>query len=222
MGRGVALRGSLRHRLQANAFQFLRQLFVILPQRTRLVARHLLQQFGLRITPERLATGQQLVEHDAQTEDVAAAIDPMSLATGLFGTHVGRRPGVLRSFADVLFPECQPEINDVRLAVVADQDVARLHIPMDESLLVGVMQGVSDGRDQFGGFPILEPLLLEPRGEVGPLDVLRDDVAGAVLRAADIIHRNDVRDDRDWRRCELRPDRPRHLRASRSAWRAAP
>ena len=82
MGRGVTLRSSLGHRLQANSFQFLRQLFVILPQGTRLVTRHLLQQFSLRITPERLATGQQLVEHDAQTENVAAAIDPMSLRHG--------------------------------------------------------------------------------------------------------------------------------------------
>ncbi len=63
---------------------------------------------------------------------------------------------------------------------------------MDESLLVGVVQSVSDGGDQFGGFPVLESLLLQLRSEVGPLDVLRDDVAGTVLCAADIVDGNDV------------------------------
>ena len=43
---------------------------------------------------KRLASRQQFVEDHAQTEDVAAAIHPMSFATGLFGTHVGGRPGI--------------------------------------------------------------------------------------------------------------------------------
>ena len=38
-----------------------------------------------------------------------------------------------------------------------------------------------------------EPGLLEPRGEVGAVDELRDDEAGAVLGAADIVDGNDVR-----------------------------
>ena len=156
------------------------------------VARHLLQQFGLRVASKRPATGQQLVEHHAQAEDVAAAIDPMPFATGLFGTHVGGRPGILRSLADVLFSQCQPEIDDVRLAVLADQNVARLDVPMHQSLLVGVVQGLGHRRHQFGRFPVLQPLLLELRREIGPFDVLRDDEAGTVLRAADIMHRHDA------------------------------
>src|SRR5438034_1090686 len=83
-----------------------------------------------------------------------ATAEPMPFATGLFGRHVGGCPSVCRPLADILFSECQPKIDDVRLAVAADQDVARLHIPMDESLLVGVVQGVRDGGDKFGGFPI--------------------------------------------------------------------
>ena len=190
MSRGITLRSSLGHRLQANSLQFFGQPFVILHEGARFVASNLLQQFGLSITPERLATRQQFVEHDAQTENVAATIDPMPLASGLFWRHVGGRPGVLRPLADVLFFECQPEIDDVRLTVVADQNIARLHVTMDESLLVGVMQSVSDGRHQFGSFPILESLLFQLRGEIGPLDEFRDDVAGTVLSAADIMHRN--------------------------------
>ena len=53
----------------------------------------------------------------------------------------------------------------------ADRLGARLHVPMHESLLVGVVQSVGDGGDQFGGFPILEPLLLELRREISAFDV---------------------------------------------------
>ena len=37
--------------------------------------------------------GQQLVEHDAQAEDIRSTIDPVAFAPGLLGTHVGRRSG---------------------------------------------------------------------------------------------------------------------------------
>ena len=70
MSGGVTLRSSLGQRLQANSLQFFWQFFVILQQRAWLVACHLLHEFGSSITPERLTTGQQFVEHDAQTENV--------------------------------------------------------------------------------------------------------------------------------------------------------
>jgi hypothetical protein len=38
-----------------------------------------------------------------------------------------------------------------------------------------------------------KPGLLEPLGEVGAVDVLRDDIAGAVLGAAHVMHWHDVR-----------------------------
>ncbi len=81
--RHVAFRGPLRHRLEADPFQFLRNAFIHLPQRTRFVGGNLIHHFGLRVAPERLASDQQFVEDDAEAEDVRAAIDPMPLATGL-------------------------------------------------------------------------------------------------------------------------------------------
>ena len=44
-----------------------------------------------------LLSGQQLVEHDPQAEDVGSPINPVAFAPGLFGTHVGRcaRPAPL-------------------------------------------------------------------------------------------------------------------------------
>ena len=51
-----------------------------------------LQDIQERITLEWFLSGQQLVEHDAQAEDVGPPIDPVTFAPGLLGTHVGRCP----------------------------------------------------------------------------------------------------------------------------------
>ncbi len=85
-----------------------------LARRAGLETRHLLQQFCLRVGPERLASHQQFVEDDAQAENVAAAINPMPFATSLLGTHIGGRPGVAWSLAHVLFTQCQSKVCDER------------------------------------------------------------------------------------------------------------
>ena len=180
-------------RLQTDALQFLRDRVVPLPGRTNFPAGDLLQQFLSGVRLKRSPSGQQFVEDDAQAEDVTAAIHPMPFATGLFGTHVGGRPGVAWSLAHVLLPQGQPEIGHKRLAALVEQDVARLDVPMHQPLLVGVVQRLGHRRHQFDGFVHRQPGLLEPRGEVGAVDVLRDDEAGKLFGAADIMDRHDVR-----------------------------
>ena len=161
--RRVALRGPLRQGFQADAFQFLRDAVVALAGRAGLEARHLLQQFRLRVGPERLASHQQFVEDHAQAENVAAAIDPMPFATGLLGTHVGGRPGV--ASAPCRRPasrKASPKSATNGLPLVVEQDVARLDVPMHQSLLVGVVQRLGHRRHQFDRFVEREPGLLEP------------------------------------------------------------
>ena len=46
----------------------------------------------VRITSKWSLAGQQLVENDAQAEDVGSPINPVTFAPGLLGTHVSRRP----------------------------------------------------------------------------------------------------------------------------------
>ena len=183
----------LRQGFQADAVQFFRDAVIVLARRAGLETHYLLHEFRLRIRTERLAPDQQLIEDDAQAEEVAAAIDPVSFAPCLFRTHVGGRPGVTWSLAHILFAQRQAEIPDKRLATLVEQDIAGLDVPMHEPLLVGVMQRLRHRRHQFDGFVQRQPGLLEPGGEVGAIDVLRDDVAGAVFGATDIEDRNDVR-----------------------------
>ena len=94
---------------------------------------------------------------------------------------------------DILLPQGQPEVGHERLAALVEQDVAGLDVPMHQPLLVGVVQRLGHRRHQFDRFVDRKPGLLEPRGEVGAVDVFRDDETGELLGAADIEDGNDVR-----------------------------
>src|SRR5262249_2807943 len=84
----VPLRGSFRESFQTDTIQFPRNGVVNLAGRTWLTVGNLLQQLVLRIRLKRSPSGQQFVTNDTQIENVAAAIDPVALASGLFRTHV--------------------------------------------------------------------------------------------------------------------------------------
>src|SRR5690349_16758113 len=98
----------------------------------------LLQQLFLRIRLERSASSQQFVQHHAQTENVAAAINSMSFPTGLFRTHVSRRPSVSWPLAQILLTQSQPEVSHIWFAGIVNQDIARLYVSVNQSLLVGM------------------------------------------------------------------------------------
>ena len=192
MCRRITLGGPLCHRLLTDAFQFLRQFLIILPERFGLEARHLLEQLLSRIAPERLATRQQFVKHDSQAENVAATINPMTLASRLFGTRVGGRPGEPWSLADVLFSECQPEIDDVGLTARYRSGYWPASRPDGRVPACGRNAGRRPRSPPTGRLPDNRAALFQPFFEVGPIDKFRDNVTGAVLRAAHIIHRHDA------------------------------
>src|SRR5206468_2322672 len=110
-GRGIAIDGALGHRLVTDAFQLLRDAIVVLAWRPGLKRRDLLQQFLLGAGPKGLAPGQEFIEDHAETENVRTAVYPVAFPTCLFRTHVGRRAGILRALAEILFLEGQSEID---------------------------------------------------------------------------------------------------------------
>ena len=63
---------------------------------------------------------------------------------------------------------------------------------MDQTLGVGVVECLGDGRDQFGGRGESEPFATNPRRQITPLDKLGDDKAEAVRRAAQVVNRHDM------------------------------
>ena len=72
--------------------------------------------FSERIAAEWSLAGQQLVEHDAQAEDIGTPVDPVALAPGLLGAHVGRRAGEPGPLAEVFILEGQPEVGHAGFA----------------------------------------------------------------------------------------------------------
>jgi hypothetical protein len=110
------------------------------------VAVYLVGQFISGFRLERSPSCQNFVQNDAQAENIATAINSMTFASGLFWTHVSRCSGVTWPFADVLFPQCQPKVGHKGFAGPVKQDVTGLDVPMDQPLLVGIVQRLGHRR----------------------------------------------------------------------------
>jgi serine/threonine protein kinase len=65
-----------------------------------------------------------------QAENVGSAIDAMPLAPCLFRTHVGGSTGISQAGIDVILLERQPKVDQVRVAVVIEQDVSWFDVSM--------------------------------------------------------------------------------------------
>ena len=100
-------------------------------------------------TSERSPSGQQLIEHHAQAENVGTPIDPMPLSASLLRAHVRGSSCKPCCSAEILLLERQSEVGHERLTRSLNEDVTWLDIPMDQPSCVSVMQGFSDRRHQF-------------------------------------------------------------------------
>ena len=145
-----------------------------------------------RITSEWSLSGQQLVEHDAQAEDIRSPINPVAFAPGLLGTHVGRCAGQPAALAEVFILEGEPEVRHAGFARCVDQDVGGLDVPVDQPSGVGVVQGVGDGGNQFRRIPEGQSSLSHPDRQIAAFDELRHDEAESVFRATHVKDRHDV------------------------------
>ena len=220
--RAVPLRRPLRQRLQADPFQFLGDRVVDLPGRTGLGGGDLLQDLRVRVAPERPPPGQQLVEDHAQAEDVRAAIDPVPLAPGLLGAHVGGVPASPAPLPKSSSLSASPKSATTRLARGVDQDVGGLDVPVDQAPGVGVVQRLGDRRHQFRRLPEGQagPASSCPPGRC-PRRTWRRRSRG---RRRCGPRRRPARcgGGRAWRGCGLRSGTPRHPRGRRSAQGSAP
>ena len=199
LGGSVAVRGSARQRLEADPFEFLRN-------RRRRCCRG-----GF---PRRLAEGdprqqlvlavpdwvkqaqllrQQFVEDDAEAKDVGPAVDPVSFALGLLRAHVGGGAGEAASLAEIDVLQSETEVGQDRRAGRVDQDVRGLHVAVDQSVTVGMVQRFRDDRHEAGRVRYVRRRGSQQPGQIGSLDELRHHETRAVLGAADVVDRNDVR-----------------------------
>ena len=96
-------------------------------------------------------TGEHLVEHDAHGVDVGAMIHRAAEHECL-GSHVMERahrhaalgqPQGLSTFAMDL---CKAKVGHLHVSIVADHDVGRFDVTVDDAALVRVSQGIANMR----------------------------------------------------------------------------
>ena len=113
--------------------------------------------------------GEQFVQDDAQAVDVAAVIE--CFAFNLFRTHVRHVPKLPPSPLSS-GEKAIPKSVEQRPAVVVEQDVRRLDVPVNEPLPVGIGQRLGDLGDQAGGFLCGRAVLGDAVGQAAALDEL--------------------------------------------------
>ena len=155
---------------------------------------HVLHRHGhLCVRLEGRLSGEHLVEHDPERVDVGLAGD--LAPERLFGRHVVRRAEHAAGGGEALGLQRagDAEVGDLGAAVAVDQDVLRLHVAMDELVLVGALERAADLDrvcHRLGHRQAPEPAdaLLQRLA----LHVLEDDVGIPVVLAG-VDHGHDVR-----------------------------
>ena len=102
---------------------------------------------------EREFAGEEFVKHHAEREDVRTVVGVGAL--DLLGGHIPRRANgapLLCEARPGRRPQLgEPEVHDLRDTVLADHDVLRLDVPVDDPLLVGGGEPVGDLDADLGG-----------------------------------------------------------------------
>jgi len=136
-------------------------------------------------SPEGQLAGGELVLHRAEGEDVAARV--VADAEHLFRRHVGGgavgQAEFLGHQVGQLLVMGEAVVDQHRGAVLAEQDVGRLHVKMDDMLVMQRIQRIGDGGADLGDLPGAQRQLAQPLGERRAGDALHHDV-GLGLEAA--------------------------------------
>ena len=114
----------------------------MLPQRNRIVEQHLPQQLLPILRFKRRPLRKQFIERDTQRIHIGPMIHRNPLSHPLFRTHVPQcAEQVARHRQSLLTLNLsQPEVGDPQVVVVIDQQVRRLHIPMNDPHRVRITQ----------------------------------------------------------------------------------
>ena len=151
---------------------------------------------------ERRGTREQLVEQHAQRIHVGAGVDVEPADLGLLGAHVLGRPDELAKLGEqgqLGQPRAgrlrDTEVNDLRHelpVLTGDEHVGGLEVAMNDALLVGVLHGAADLREELQPRPGREALAVAVFGDGNAAHELHDEVRPAVVGRPGIQHPGDV------------------------------
>src|SRR5262249_13125951 len=122
--------------------------------------------------------------------NVTARVDVHIVQLGLFRRHIFQSPNEHADFrVDASFGQLWPnrfghaEVNHLRygLAVIkSDQDVGRLQVAMNDSLLMSVLHAVTDRYKQFESLSGRQPGLVTILGDRDALNQLHDEIGPSI------------------------------------------
>ena len=186
----LAILDALRQGFQADTIEFGRNGRQELAQRLRFVLLDLPHQLASIEGPERHPAAEQLVEHHAETINVGASVDAMRAPRGLLRCHVLIGARNQAELAADRLVEAEAEVDQHRAAALGHDHVFRLHVAVDRGARVRVRERVGDLRHDPHGLAPFRTHGSHPLMQVGPLEIVRDDVDEAILHA-DIVHGDD-------------------------------
>jgi len=141
---------------------------------------------------ERQASGQHLIQDDAQRPNIRALID--GLTFGLLRRHVGHGAyrGAFPRQLDLAGQFRQSEVDDLGHAFAGHQDIGRLEITVNDPLLMGLGHAPDGLEDDVERLFLLErpPLDLVPKAFA--FIVGHDDIHPAVFRLFDLVNVADI------------------------------
>jgi hypothetical protein len=99
----------------------------------------LLQHLGPAVRAKRPSACQQFIQDHSHAENVGAAVHQVPFAACLFRAHVVGRTHDACLFAEILIPQRQTKVRQMRATGCIDQDVGRLDVAMHQTAIVGVL-----------------------------------------------------------------------------------
>jgi hypothetical protein len=146
---------------------------------------------ALERADERLAAGDQLVEHDTRAEEIRAVVARLALA--LLGRHVRGRAHDQAGHGKARRVDARDaEVRDLERAAVRQDQVRRLDVAMHDPAIVRVLQRLQELRHDRDDLRQLElRLAVEVFPQARAVDVFHGDVSHVGVLAV-LVDRDDV------------------------------
>ena len=194
-GGDIPLPGVFLQAFQADRLQVARHAWDQPRRGHRVVVDDLAERLHRRLSLERRAPGQDLIEDRAQGIGIRGRSDVLGVPAGLLGGHVAGRAHDLTGLGlpAVRFqPLGQAEVGDLGDPLVGEQDIGRLEISVNDPALMGRMDGPGQRGHQLGSGPSGLGRARQPVVEVPAFEQFQRHERQAV-DFADVVDLQDVR-----------------------------
>ena len=191
-GRGIAVGSILLHGAHHNGFQPCRNIRVPAPGQAGNLLDVLDGHCHRRLRLEGQPSGEHFVEHHAHRVEVRPIVG--NVALGLLGAYVMHRADGLvgHGVHSAAGKPCNAEIGHLDGAVLEQHNVLGFDIPVNDPVVVGMLQGAQDLDGEVHGFlPIQYAFMLDIFFEGDAVNILHDDVVHPIGEV-DIVYPHDV------------------------------